>query len=211
MVALMTDAITTREGHTVKVEDLTWLTLEFLLFNMRDSDRRDMFGQTPTENVLAIAHSIINAEKGLAWCILINGRPSGALGVYEVHKGNWSIWSLGIDRPEVALLILERIFEHAIPHVKKHGGWRIQCKTRYDNAGNRTHLRLLGFRPEAMLRRFGTDRADYIQFVYFFEDAAADDKPLPQPSEGEPACPSKANAILNKAPARTRRRASPRA
>lgn len=171
----MTDEIITREGHTIRVEDLTWLPLEYLLFNLSPVDRRDMFGQVPSENVLAIAHAIIHAEKGLGWIITINGRPAGALGVYEVHKGNWSIWSLGIERPDVALLILERIFEQAIPHVRKHGGWRIQCKTRYDHDSNRTHLRLLGFKVEAMLRFFGTDKSHYLQYVYHLAAEGSDE------------------------------------
>ena len=103
--------VITRDGDKIKTEPLSWLPLEFLLFSLNPVDQRDLFGQSPTENVLAIAHAIMSAEKGLGWTISINARPSAALGVYEIHRGNWALWGFGTDRPDVALLILGEIFE----------------------------------------------------------------------------------------------------
>jgi hypothetical protein len=94
------------------------------------------------------------------------------------------------------LLILERIFEHAIPHVRKHGGWRITCMTRYDHANNRTHLRLLGFKVEAMLRFFGTDKSHYLQYVYHLDDEAAE-----QPDKLAPAAAGEASSLRSPAAA----------
>ena len=171
----MTDEeVVTREGNRIKCAPLEWLPLEHLLFNLNPTDRTDLLGQSPTTNVLAIAAAIMSAEKQIAWTITINGRPSGALGVFQERPGSWSLWAFGIDRPDIALLILGRIFEQAIPHIRKHNGWSIRCRTRFDHSANVTHLRLLGFKPEALLKNWGTDRSTYLQFVYHLEDEPAE-------------------------------------
>ena len=42
----------TAPGHNVVVEPMEWLALEFLCFNMRDVDRREIYGNLPTANPL---------------------------------------------------------------------------------------------------------------------------------------------------------------
>ena len=163
----------TRDGdeiRTIKTAPLEYLPLEALLFRMKGEDRRDFLGQCPTENPIEIAWHIMTANKGLGYLVWISGRPVGAFGVLEVHRGNWSLWAIGADHPEVAMLMLGPLFEDVLPHIRSHGGWRIECKSRADRPGMRERMALLGFRPEGLLRRFGTDRSNYLTFAYQLED-----------------------------------------
>ena len=69
------DEITTHEGDRIKVAELSWLPLEFLLFNLDAADRRELFGQCPSENPLEIAYGIMHASKQLGWTVVVSGRP----------------------------------------------------------------------------------------------------------------------------------------
>lgn len=108
-----------------------------------------------------------------------HGRPSGAFGVYEIHRGNWAFWALGSDHAAVALIMLGKLVDNVIRHIRANGGHRIECKARMDRTAMHQRLRLLGFRPEGKLHRFGTDRADYAQYSFLIEDEASEPTPPP--------------------------------
>ena len=143
----------------IKTSELTWLPLEYLLFHLSPIDKADLFGQVATENVLEIAGQIMhatNSGNGLGWVISRNGRPAAAFGVFQEHKGCWRIWSLGVDHFDVALTLLKPLLETAIPHIREHGGRRIECKTLADRSEMHDLLQLLGFQTEGVLRSYGT-------------------------------------------------------
>ena len=77
------------------------------------------------------------------------------------------LWALGGDGVlRSRLMMLGRLIEEAIPHIKANGGHRIECKARMDRAEIHPRLRLLGFRPEGRLHRFGTDRARLCSILF---------------------------------------------
>ena len=78
------------DGSRLKVTELEWHALEWMLFNLDEADRRELFGISPTDNVLEIAAGIMRTttnSKGLGWLAWVNGRPAAAFGVYEHHRG----------------------------------------------------------------------------------------------------------------------------
>ena len=164
------NAITPTPKPVIKTTELAWLPLEYLLFNLGAADKADLIGQVPTQNPIEIAHSIMhatNSNNGLGWVVWRGGRPACAFGVYQEHKGLWRIWSLGVDRFDVALTLLKPLLETAIPHVREQGGRRLECKTLADRSDMHDLLQLLGFQTEGVLRFYGTGGEDYLQYAYY--------------------------------------------
>ena len=88
----------------IKTSELTWLPLEYLLFNLNPIDKADLFGQVATENVLEIAGQIMhatNSGNGLGWVISRTGgllprlvsfrstRVAGASGAWAWIISTW--------------------------------------------------------------------------------------------------------------------------
>lgn len=168
----------------MKVTDLEWIGLEFIVFHLHEADRLDTYGMVNTENPLEVAGSIMHTtaqNKGLGRLCWRNGKPVAALGVYENHKGCWSIWSFGLEgSPDAALMLLMPLLETMVPHVRQHGGRRIECKSRCDRTGMRDLLGLLGFKVEGLLRKYGAeDGADYFIYSYLIEPEDGEGDKLP--------------------------------
>ena len=74
-----------------------------------------------------------------------------------------------MDHFDVALTLLKPLLETAIPHIREHGGRRIECKTLADRSEMHDLLQLLGFQTEGVLRSYGTKGEDYFQYAYLLD------------------------------------------
>ena len=85
------------------------------------------------------------------------------------------------DNPQIGLALLEPFFADMLPHIQKHGGRRIECKTRVapDRRGVHDLLRLLGFKLEGRFHKYGTDGSDFFIVAYLVEPA---EKPATKPA-----------------------------
>lgn len=148
---------------------LSFPDLEYVCFNLRDGDAREIFGLLEHDNPYRLAwesYSLItNKGRGtLAWH---GGRPA-ALGAFtEDHPGVWNVWMFGTeDFTEVLFPLTRWIRRTAREILDDVGGHRLQCDSRSDYVEAHKLIRALGGREEVVFERYGKDGADYTRFVW---------------------------------------------
>ena len=151
---------------------LEWLPLEFVCFNMREIDRHEIYSNLPTQNPLEWAAGVFAAvgRKGCGWTASFNGRPAAAMGVFENFPGNWQIFSFGTDDYIRVLVAFKPKWYAMLDYLKEHGGHRLECKSLSSHKEAHGFLKMIGFKPEAILDAYGRDREDYILFKMVFDN-----------------------------------------
>lgn len=150
----------------VKVEPVEWLTLEFLLFNLREIDQEEIACNIDSENPLEWAAWIWRhiAHKGCGWVARLNGRPAAVLGIFQNFPGNWQVYSFGTDQYPRVVVFLRDYMDAAVKYGLDNGMHRLECRSISSHKDAHGLLRLRGFTPEAILRQFGRRRQEYILF-----------------------------------------------
>ena len=156
--------------------DITYLDLEYVVLNMRERDKGEIFALRSHDNPLQLAmeaHSAIrNLGRGqIAWA---HGRPCAVLAFTEEWPGMWSIWMFGTDdfkHGAIDLLRWARKEANAILSVCK--GHRIQADSRADYEEAHKLIRAAGGRPEFTMRAYGKNGEDYIRFVWLRSEDSA--------------------------------------
>lgn len=134
---------------------------------MRDIDRKEIFGNLNTDNPLELGvmiHGTLN-KQGDAWIGWFNGRPVAAMGIFEQWQGCWQAWSLGTDRYYAAVIHFRERFETAYDNAKIKGLRRLEAKSIVGHTQAHHLMRKWGFEQEGILRKYGKDGDDYIQFA----------------------------------------------
>lgn len=149
------------------VSDLEWLALEFIAFNLRDEDRQEIMNNLPIRNNLYLCQTVMSAvaEKGVGWTVGFRGRPALAFGTFEQWPGNWQVFLFGTNDFQKALVAVKPLYERAVNHARTNGGRRLECRSHSDHTAAHRLLRILGWQCEGVLRRYGADGADYLQFA----------------------------------------------
>lgn len=156
----------------IAIAPLEWLPLEFVCFNMREIDRHEIYSNLPTQNPLEWAAGVFAAvgRKGCGWTASFNGRPAAAMGVFENFPGNWQIFSFGTDDYIRVLVAFKPKWYAMLDYLKEHGGHRLECKSLSSHKEAHGFLKMIGFKPEAILDAYGRDREDYILFKMVFDN-----------------------------------------
>jgi len=156
----------TAPGHNVVVEPMEWLALEFLCFNMRDVDRREIYGNLPTANPLewaAMIHQGV-ARNGCAWIARCNGRPAAVMGVCENFPGNWQVFSFGTEKYRRVLVYFKPKLDLMIAFGRERGMHRLECKSLASHKDAHRCTRFLGLGDPVLLRKYGRDGDDFLLF-----------------------------------------------
>lgn len=160
-------------GGKTRITDLEWNALEYLAFHMREIDKREIFGNLPTDNPIEFAAMVYQAtaKNGYGWLGWFNNRPVAALGMFENFPGCWQVWSFGSENYEHVITGFLRRFQQAIEAAREaHGLHRIECRSITDHSSAHRLLRVLGFDSEGVLRSYGRDGSNYILFAKVWEN-----------------------------------------
>ena len=150
--------------------------VEFVCLNMRAIDRAEVFGLRGYDLPEAVANeTIFAAAWGRAGVAFHRGRPAAVVGVAPRWPGVWSAWAYGTeDFAKAALSVTRFALKDLKPFVLSRGGHRVEAASRIDHTEAHTWLRALGARDEGVLRGYGRDGADYVQFGWVREYDAPD-------------------------------------
>ena len=155
-------------GHgRITMHDLEWLPLEFIAFNMREEDRREIYGNLPSDNPLELAAMVFQAvgKKGVGWIASLDGRPTGAFGMFENWPGNWQVFSFGTNDYRRVVVTFREKLDTALKFARENGAHRVECKSHGTHKEAQALLRVVGFDLECVLRSYGRDGADYLLFT----------------------------------------------
>lgn len=150
------------------IKSVSWSSILFLAHNMRERDRVEVFNAINHDSPDMLARECLwvtaYGKTGVAFS---GGRPVGVVGVVPLRGGVWEAWAFGTNEWSRGARDLTRFAVKQLkPFVLKHGGHRVQAKSRYDHHDAHRWLRWLGAKEEGLLRGFGRDRSDYIMFAW---------------------------------------------
>lgn len=97
--------------------------------------------------------------------VLIDGQPSAVVGISFIWSGCAEAWAITSDnfchRPVAVVRALKRGIDQMIRDLHIH---RLQANVVQGHARNQRFACMLGFKPEAVLRHYGPDKANHILF-----------------------------------------------
>lgn len=149
--------------------DLDYTALEFIILNMRQRDKDEIYALRPHDNPLQLAmeahHQIKNTGRGrIAWW---KGKPAACLAFTEDWPGVWSVWMFGTDDfKNVAIDLLRAARKEAVDILKVCAGHRIHCDARSDYKEAHKLIRAAGGREEVTFPAYGKNGEDYTRFVW---------------------------------------------
>lgn len=147
---------------------ISFPAVEYLTFNMREIDAREIYGMRGHDDPLLLAKEVVLAATyGKAAIATDRGIPSGIIGVSPLWPGVWSAWSFGTDNWPKAVLQLSRFALRELrPFLLNRGVHRLQCESRIDHSDAHRWLSSMGAQREGILKGYGKDGADYVMFSW---------------------------------------------
>ena len=143
-----------------------YASLAYIAVNMRQADRDEIYNVAGHNNPFILVQQTLDAARlGSAVVALHGDRPVAVLGVVPRHAGVCTAYAYGTpDFPRVALSLTRYALNVMRPALIKAGYHRLECQSRFDHHDAHRWLQRMGFKPEGVLKCYGSDRSDYIQF-----------------------------------------------
>lgn len=147
---------------------ITLTAVEYVCLNMREIDRREVYGMRTHDDPFLLAKEIIAvAPFGRVAIAEHEGRPAAIIGVTPLWPGVWSAWAFGTDEwDRVAIKLTRHALRVLKPFLLERGAHRMQCESRIGHSDAHRWIQALGARPESVLRGYGRDGTDYVQFAW---------------------------------------------
>lgn len=104
---------------------------------------------------------LVQLEHTNAWTGVVDGAPIVCAGTIEQWPGRHIAWAYLVDETRPHMLWITREVLAQLEQVKG----RVECTVRRDFEPGRRWARLLGFRPESILKKYGPEGEDHIGYV----------------------------------------------
>lgn len=148
----------------------TLADLEYCASHMRASDWQEIVNVVPhgVDHPLTLARHIngLIGRGNFSMCCAFQDRPVVCLGWTELHPGVFEAWAFGTDEfPKVSTELTKFVRRQLRPSLLSNlGVHRMQAISRFDHHDAHRWLRVLGFKPESVLKFYGRDGSDYVMF-----------------------------------------------
>lgn len=151
---------------TAQLSSPDFASVAYIARNMRKADRDEVYNVIGHNNPFLLAQQALDAGRmGSSVCAHRDNRPIAVLGFMARHPGVGSVFAFGTDEfPRVALTLTRYALRVMRPALIASGFHRVQCESRIDHHDAHAWLERLGFKREGILKAFGSDGSDYIQF-----------------------------------------------
>lgn len=145
-------------------------SLLYVCRNMRAGDREEIFATRWDDDPDALA-----AEAYTRWgsfgfvAVTADGIPAAAIGACPSWGGVWNAWMIGTDRfDEVGKQLTKWVRQVMIPAVVESGCHRVEARSLGTHDVAHRWMKMLGAKPESVLRRYGREKQDFVLFVWEF-------------------------------------------
>lgn len=105
-----------------------------------------------------LAHGVKLCQRGMAFTVMLNGRPVAAGGLAEIHGHYATAWALVGQDAGPAMTAMTRAVRRVLA---SRAYERVDVTVRRDFEAGHRWAWLLGFEKFGTLRKWGPDRADY--------------------------------------------------
>ena len=151
--------------------DIDLLATEFICYNMRESDKREIFAMRPHDNPYLLAweayHMVLNNGRGrIAWH---NGKPAVFCAFTETWPRRWNCWMFGTEDFRAAAMPAIRWFRNEAREIltvcEAH---RLDCDSIEGHAEAHKMIKALGGVEDGPpMRRYGKNGETFQRFVWF--------------------------------------------
>lgn len=137
--------------------------------NMRELDKREIFGLQGVGDPLMLAHFALHAD--FKYVGLYDKEPVVAFGAQQMWPGVWTIFMFATDDfQKVGKHAMRFMKKHLVPDVMACGAHRAQCYSAAYHTEAHEFLVRMGAKVESRLEKFGKDGSDYYLFVWLDEN-----------------------------------------
>lgn len=142
--------------------------------NMRDVDRREIYGIRNHENPFLITQEVM-ARPEMTWVMGFGGEPAVVLGGVEMCHGVWSIHCFGTNNwSKLAIPLTRFVKKTMLPLViDGFGAHRLEADSHEAHTEAHRWMELCGAHREGIKRGRGKDGSDYVTFVILGREIAA--------------------------------------
>lgn len=150
---------------TVEIVQLTHEDALYVVKNMREDDRREVFATRWNDCDYDLAHSCAN-QPGVKWVALLDGEPV-AIGGVSIHQpGIGQAWLMGTDKLPQAGLTLTRYCKDVVDKLMndESGLHRVQAHSAAFHTLAHDWLMAVGLDQRVELPRYGKAGEDFILF-----------------------------------------------
>lgn len=133
---------------------------------MRQADRDEIYNVIGHANPWLLARAAIDAcGMGHGVVAHVRGVPVAILGYHHLRPGVGVAFAFATDAfPRAALSLTRYALRVMRPMLRAQGYHRLECQSRYGHDAAHRWLEMMGFRCEGVLRKYGSDGSDYLQF-----------------------------------------------
>ena len=155
------------------IQPISYPAVLYLAVNMREADAREIYNTLDHEDPAKLAREICLATAlGMAGVSFQSGKPVGLVGVSPIRSGVWSVWSFGTGEWGRGVIDMTRFgYRQLRPFLLRRGAHRLQCESHIEHEEAHRWLALCGAQREGVLRGYGRDGSDFIQFSWTRNDA----------------------------------------
>ncbi len=148
---------------------LDLLDVEYVCLHLRAADAREVFGVRHDDNPMSLAMETVEVvhAHGFGRVFYREGRPAAVCGAAERHPGVWVAFAYGTDEFG---LVAGAVSRYALGELRSAlmlaGAHRLEAQSRSDHVRAHAWLEWLGASRESVLVGYGSDGADYFNFVW---------------------------------------------
>lgn len=153
----------------MKLRRITEGDLSFIVHNMREWDRREVYAVSSTDDPGELVdHLLANMGKFAFIACHDDGEPVVAIGAVMGWPGFWSPWAIGTDRfAEIALPLTRFVRNEMIPAMKDLGFRRAECFSMVGHTESHRWLAACGGCAEYTSKSYGKNGEDFVLFAWY--------------------------------------------
>jgi len=141
-------------------------TLSYVMRNMREWDRREIFATQWSDDPDNLAARLIGLCE-FSWIAGRDGVPIAALGAYPVWPGCWSVWMMATDEiGKIGLSLTKHVRQRMMPSLLAGNFRRAQCHSMAGHEDAQNWLRALGAKEEGRCFGYGKGGEDFLVFTW---------------------------------------------
>lgn len=157
--------------RVINIELVTRRDLSYILSNLREMDKHELFCQYPHDedsmNAKILLNAVLNAGEYKRIATL-DGQPVLAFGMQEVSPKRFVAWAFGTDKTRRVIPASTRFMLKEFLPVMKDYANRIQAESISTHKQAHNWLKGLGAKPVVTLKKVGKHGEDFILFERLF-------------------------------------------
>jgi len=165
----------------VTCSEVTPKGLAYIVRNLRDRDRREIFGLRWNDDEDALVIEVCNVAGDLWRMWYLDDIPVAVCGAVPVRPGVVIVGAFGTKKWKSVLRPMTRwALQFVVPILKMADFHRAEAYVLAANTDSRRWIEMMGGEVESLLKGFGRAREDYLLYVRDLTREEKDDVHLPQ-------------------------------